>query len=164
MKIKPKASPLLFTKILHWAFEAGTLIKGFDATLEIIGGLIFLYASNVKLSQWVITLTQHELSEDPNDAIAVLLRHSVSQLTTDSRIFGSTYLIIHGLTKLWLIVGLLRGRLWAYPATIGFLCLFVTYELYRLSHGYSIGLMMLVFFDSFFVFLIWREYRSSRQV
>jgi len=163
MKVKRITSSPFFTKTLHWAFEAGTLLKGFDAALEIIGGLMFLFASNVKLNQLVIILTQHELSEDPHDMVAVLLRNSVAQLTTDARIFGSAYLIVHGLTKLWLVTGLLRGRVWAYPATIGFLCFFIAYEVYRLSYGYSIGLMLLTFFDSFFIFLVWREYRSWKQ-
>jgi len=162
MKVGPITIPTFFTRTFHWIFEAGTLLKGFDAALEILGGFIFLFASNIKLNQLIVSLTQHELSEDPHDKVAILLRHSVSQLTTDARVFGSVYLIVHGLTKLWLVTGLLRGRLWAYPATIGFLCLFIAYQLYRLSYSYSIGLMLLTSFDLIFALLVWREYQSSR--
>jgi len=150
-------------KILHWAYEMEIWIKGFDAILEIIGGLILLLASNLMLNQLVVSLTQHELVEDPRDMIALLLRHSVANIPLDMRLFGGAYLIIHGLTKLWLVTGLLRSKSWAYPATIIFLCLFIAYQLYRVSYQYSFGLVFLTFFDLAFVFLIWREYRLLKR-
>ena len=163
MKKENTTHQTLLKKILHWAFEMGIFIKGFDAVLEIIGGFIFLFASNIALNQLVISLTEHELIEDPHDIIAVTLRHAVSQLSPDTHLFGSAYLIAHGLTKLWLVAGLLRSKPWAYPATIGFLCLFITYQLYRISYHYSLGLVLLTLFDTVFVFLIWREYRFIKR-
>lgn len=152
-----------FTKLLHQALELSIFIKSFDAILEMIGGVIFWFASNFTLHRLVISLTQHELVEDPQDKIALFLRQAVSQLSSDTRLFGSAYLIIHGLAKLLLVTGLLRRKLWAYPATISFLSLFIAYQLYRLSYGFSIGLLLLTFFDSTFALLIWREYNVSKK-
>jgi len=149
-------------RILHWAFATGIWVKGFDAVLEIIGGFIYLLASDLTLNRLVIALTEHELIEDPRDKVSILLRHAVAQASLDSHLFEGIYLIIHGLTKLWLVRGLLRSKPWAYPATIGFLCLFIAYQLYRVSYHYSVGLVLLTLFDSVFVFLIWREYRLLR--
>jgi uncharacterized membrane protein len=149
----------LRNRILHWAYEMEIWVKGFDAILEVIGGLILLFASNLMLNQIVVSLTQHELVEDPRDMIALLLRQSVANISLDTHIFGGAYLVVHGLTKLWLVTGLLRKKSWAYPATIGFLCLFIAYQLYRVSYQFSIGLALLTFFDLAFVLLIWREYR-----
>jgi uncharacterized membrane protein len=149
----------LRNRILHWAYEIEIWVKGFDAILEVIGGLILLFASNLMLNQIVVSLTQHELVEDPRDMIALLLRQSVANISLDTHIFGGAYLVVHGLTKLWLVTGLLRKKSWAYPATIGFLCLFIAYQLYRVSYQFSIGLALLTFFDLAFVLLIWREYR-----
>ncbi len=146
-------------RILHWAFAMGIWVKGFDAILEIVGGFIFLLASDLTLNRLVIALTAHELVEDPHDMIANVLRQAVAQASLDTHLFGGIYLIIHGLAKLWLVTGLLRSKPWAYPATIGFLCLFITYQLYRLSYHDSLGLVLLTLFDSVFVILIWREYR-----
>ena len=153
----------LRTKVLHRAFTLGIWVKGFDAALEIIGGVIFLLASNLVLNELIIALTEHELVEDPRDVIAILLRHAVAQLPIDAHLFGGAYLIVHGLTKLWLVTGLLRSKPWAYPATIGFLCLFITYQLYRVSYHNSLGLILLTLFDSVFVLLIWREYRLLKR-
>ena len=41
--------------------------------------------------------------------------------------------MIHGAAKLWLVIGLLFGKLCAYPSTLGFLSFFIAYQLYRLS-------------------------------
>ncbi len=152
----------LFTKILRQVFAIGIWVKGFDAVLEIIGGFIFLLASNLTLNQLIIALTEHELIEDPQDKISIILRQAVAHISADARIFGSVYLIGHGLTKLWLVTGLLHGKRWAYPATIGFLCLFIAYQLYRISYHYSLGLVLLTFFDSLFVFSIWYEYQRLK--
>jgi len=146
-------------KILHWAYELEIWGKGFDAILEVIGGLILLLANNLMLNRFIVSLTQHELVEDPRDMIATLLRQSVANISVGAHIFGGAYLVIHGLAKLWLVTGLLRRKSWAFPTTIGFLCLFIAYQLYRVSYQFSLGLIILTFFDAAFVFLIWREYR-----
>jgi uncharacterized membrane protein len=146
-------------RIFHWAYELEIWAKGFDAILEIIGGLILLLANNLVLNQWVIALTQHELIEDPRDVVATILRQSVANLSVGAHIFGGAYLILHGLAKLWLVTGLLRKKAWAYPFTVVFLCLFIAYQLYRISYQFSFGLALLTFFDAAFVFLILREYR-----
>ena len=148
----------LGSKVLHWAYEMEIWIKGFDATLEVIGGLILLLAGNLTLNRFVISLTQHELVEDPRDMFAILLRHSAANISMDMHIFGGAYLVVHGFTKIWLVAGLLGRKSWAFPATVVFLCLFIAYQLYRISYQYSLGLVILTFFDLAFVFLIWREY------
>ena len=146
-------------KILHRIFRLGIWVKGFDAVLEIIGGLFFLLASNITLNRLVIALTEHELIEDPQDRIAVTLHQAIAHITPDTRIFGSAYLIGHGLIKLCVVTGLLLGKRWAYPAALAFLCLFIGYQLYHISYHYSLPLVILTFFDSIFVFSIWYEYR-----
>lgn len=162
MKVENALNQTSFTKLLHRVLELGIILKGFDAILEMIGGILFWFASNVTFDQWVISLTQHELIENHQDKVALLFRQAVSQISADAHLFGSVYLIVHGLAKLWLVTGLLRGKLWAYPATFGFLSLFIVYQLYQLSYSFSVGLLMLTFFDSIFALLILREYFLSK--
>jgi uncharacterized membrane protein len=151
-----------FTRLLHRVLELGMLIKGFDAVMEMLGGILFWFASNVTFDQWVISLTQHELIEDPQDIVALFLRQAAAQLSFDAHLFGSTYLIVHGFAKLWLVTGLLRGKRWAYPATLGFLSLFIIYQIYRLSYSFMPGLLLLTIFDFIFAVLIYREYLLSK--
>ncbi len=163
-KIETALPPTSLTRLLHRVLELGLIIKGFDAVLEMIGGFLLWFASSVTFDQWVISLTQHELVEDPQDKVALFLRQAAPQLSADAQLFGGTYLVIHGFAKVVLITGLLRGKLWAYPATFGFLSLFIAYQIYRLSYNFSIGLLMLTFFDVIFALLILREYLVKERV
>src|SRR5262245_13534151 len=146
-------------QVLFRIFELGVWLKGIDSILEISGGVLLLLTSTVALNRLVIALTQHEFVEDPQDRIANALRSAVAQLSANTKLFGGAYLIAHGLIKLVVVVGLLRGYRWAYPVAIAFLCLFIFYQLYRLSYAYSPGLVLLTFFDSVMVALTWHEYR-----
>jgi uncharacterized membrane protein len=164
MKAENVLHPTSLTRLLHRILELGIILKGFDAILEMIGGILLWFASNITFDQWVISLTQHELVEDPQDKVALLFRQAFSQIFLDAHLFGGAYLLVHGLAKLLLVTGLLRGKLWAYPATFGFLALFIIYQLYQLSYNFSIGLLMLTFFDSVFALLILREYLVKEHV
>jgi uncharacterized membrane protein len=146
---------------LHRVFTIGICLKGFDGVLELIGGMLLLVTSPATLHRLVVALTQHELSEDPQDWIASSLRQAASQLSVSTRLFGSIYLIVHGLLKLVIMVGLWRRYRWAYPLAISALSVFIAYQIYRLSYLFSVGLLVLTLFDIAIVGLTWREYRQQ---
>jgi uncharacterized membrane protein len=146
--------------ILHRVFTLGIWLKGFDGLLELIGGVLLRVTSPVTLSRLVVSLTQHELIEDPQDWLATIIRQTAKQLSLNTQLFASIYLIAHGLLKLLIAVGLWREYRWAYPLAIAALSLFIAYQLYRLSYGFSVGLLVLTLFDIVIVGLTWREYRQ----
>ena len=76
--------------------------------------------------------------------------------------FAAVYLLSHGIAKLVLVVAVLRGELWAYPALIALLGAFIAYQLYRLYYHLTIGLTLLTIFDAFVAWLTWREYQAKR--
>ena len=149
---------------VHRLFAAGVLIKGVDGVLETIGGILFMFVSPKALNSLVIFFTAHELSEDPNDWFATSLRHAVNNLSSDTKLFVSAYLVAHGLVKVFLAVGLLREKLWAYPAALWFLGIFIFYQVYRFSHTHALGLLALTVFDIFVASLVWLEYRSQNNI
>jgi uncharacterized membrane protein len=151
-------------KTLHRLFEVGIIIKGVDGVLEIIGGVLFLFVSPRALNSVVILLTAHELSEDRHDWIATWLRHAVENLSSDTKLFAGVYLLVHGLIKVFLVGGLLREKLWAYPTALGMLGAFILYQLYRLTHTHSLALLAFTVFDIVIVFLVWREYQTRRRL
>jgi uncharacterized membrane protein len=65
--------------------------------------------------------------------------------------------------KLLLVVGLLRGKLWSYPASLVALGAFMAYQVYRYSYTYSAGLLVLTVFDAIVMVLIWHEWRVMRE-
>lgn len=148
--------------MLERAFRLGIWLKGFDGALELIGGALLLVASPATLSRLVVALTQHELIEDPQDWLATTIRQAARQLSVSTQLFGSMYLLAHGLLKLVIVIGLWRGYRWAYPLAIVALSLFIIYQAYRLSYGFSVGLLVLTLFDIVIVCLTWREYRHER--
>jgi uncharacterized membrane protein len=148
---------------VHRLFAAGVLIKGVDGVLETIGGILFMFVDPKALSSLVIAFTAHELSEDPDDWFATTLRHVVQNLSSNTKLFVSAYLLAHGLIKVLLVAGLLRKRLWAYPAALWFLGIFIVYQLYRFSHTHALALLALSAFDLLVASLVWLEYRSRKQ-
>ena len=147
--------------VIRRVFALGLWLKGFDGILELVGGLALLAFSNGTLSRLAIVLTQHELAEDPRDLVANAIRHASAQFSASTQLFGAFYLLAHGMVKILLVVGLLRGERWAYPFAIVFLGLFIAYQSYRLSYAFSIGLALLTLFDIAIVALTIREYRLS---
>jgi uncharacterized membrane protein len=148
--------------LLHRVFVVGLWGKALDGALELVGGVLLLLIPPARIHALVIALTQHELVEDPQDWLATALRHAAAQLSVGSQLFGAIYLLVHGLVKLVVVAGVLRGQRWAYPTAIGVLGLFIAYQAYRLSYAFSPGLLLLTLFDLAIVGLTWREYVSSR--
>ncbi|WP_336885239.1 DUF2127 domain-containing protein [Brevibacterium daeguense] len=138
------------------------VLKGLDGVLELLGGVLLLIVSPAEMSSLLLLLTQHELSEDPQDLVANALTRLADGLTVSATLFGAAYLLVHGLVKVVLVWAVLRNRLWAYPWMIGFLLIFITYQTYQLVLAFSWGLAALTAFDIFIVWLTWHEYRAHR--
>jgi uncharacterized membrane protein len=84
-------------------------------------------------------------------------------LTVSDKRFYAFYLLSHGLVKVLLVAGLLRNKLWSYPASLVVLGLFIVYQVYRYSYTHGFGLIVLTIFDIVVIGLIWHEYRLVRR-
>jgi uncharacterized membrane protein len=67
------------------------------------------------------------------------------------------------LVKVLLVIGLLKEKRWAYPASLAILAAFVAYQVYRYSYTHSIGLIVLTAFDLVVIWLVWHEWRLLRR-
>jgi uncharacterized membrane protein len=148
---------------IHQVFEISILLKGAHALIECIGGLVLAFVSTSAIQNMVNSFTQDELVEDPNDFVASHLLRLAQDFTVSTQHFYAFYLLSHGLIKAFLVVGLLRNKLWAYPASLVVLGLFIVYQLYRYSYTNSFGLIVLTVFDVVVMALIWHEYRVMRR-
>ena len=148
--------------LLDRAFLVGIILKGLDGLLEVLGGLLLLLVSPATIADAARALTQYELSEDPHDFLATHLLHATGTLTGSALTFGAVYLLSHGLVKIVLVAALLRNQLWAYPALIVFLIVFILYQLYRMTYAPSVGLAGLTVFDAIVTWLTIREYQRQR--
>ena len=151
-------------KNIHLAFEISLLLKGVFALGEIIGGIVALFITKEFLLKIVGVLTQEELAEDPRDLIANYLLHSTQNFSISTQYFVALYLLSHGSIKLWLIVGLLRKKLWYYPTAIIVFGLFIVYQLYRFSFTHSLWLLLITGVDVIVIGLTWHEYRYRKRL
>ncbi len=150
-------------KIEHGLFLLSVWSKGIAGLAETIGGLLLLCVPQAGLNALVVALTAPELAEDPTDRVATLLQRIVHELAADTKLFISGYLIIHGIIKVLLVVGLLGRRLWSYPVSLWFLAAFIAYQMYRFLFTRSLWLIALTVLDVIVAFLIWREYQQVRK-
>jgi uncharacterized membrane protein len=148
---------------IHQIFELGVLLKGAHAIIECVGGAALALMTPGTIAAWVNTWTQDALVEDPNDFVATHLLAWAQGISVGTQHFYAAYLLSHGVVKLLLVIGLLRGRLWSYPASLAALALFIAYQIYRYSHTHSLGLIALTVFDLVMIWLIWHEWRLVRR-
>lgn len=148
---------------IHQAFEVSVLLKGLHALIECAGGVALALVSTSAIQNLVNLLTQEELIEDPKDFLATHLLAMAQQFSIGTKAFYAFYLVSHGVVKLFLVIGLLRGKLWSYPASLVVMGLFIAYQLYRFSYTHGVGLIALTLFDIVVMGLIWHEYRLVRR-
>ena len=148
---------------IHQIFQVSVLLKGAHALIECLGGIALALVSTSSIANFVNAITQDELIKDPNDFVATHLLTMAHNFSVQTQHFYAFYLLSHGLVKVALVVGLLREKLWAYPASLIVLTLFVLYQLYRFSYTHGLGLIVLTLFDIVVMGLIWHEYGLMRR-
>ncbi len=155
-------SRILDKRNVHRAFELSLALKGVFAATEVLAGVATWFVTHELVLRLVERITREELLEDPRDPVANYLFQSARDFSVSTRHFAAAYLLSHGVVKLWLIVGLLRERLFYYPLAIAVFCLFIGYQLYRFSLTHSPWLLLVTAVDVVVVALTWHEYGYLR--
>lgn len=148
---------------IHQIFEASVLLKGAHALIECVSGLVLAVTANATITAFVARLTQDELREDRADLVANHVLAWAKALSVQTQHFFAFYLLSHGVVKLALVAGLLRRKLWAYPASLAVMTLFIAYQAYRYTLTNSVGLIALTVLDLIVIALIWHEYGLLRR-
>lgn len=149
------------TKItLHNAYLVGIALKGLDGLLEIAGGTALLLISRATLLQIAAFVSGSGSSGRPHGAISAYVLHATAALSAGTQHFASVYLLVHGIIKVGLVTGLLRGWHAAYPIALLLLTAFIGYQCYRLFQYHSPALGVFTAIDIAIVLLIWHEWRS----
>jgi uncharacterized membrane protein len=134
---------------IHQIFVVSVSLKGLHALIEIAGGLALYFFSADAIARWLDEIDRHDW----------IARH----FPASEQHFYAFYLLSHGLVKLLLVFGLLREKLWAYPASFAVFGLFIAYQLYRYSYTHEVALIALTIFDLFVIALAAHEYRLLRK-
>ncbi len=149
-----------FDRVFLWSI----VLKAVDGVLEVLGGVLLLLVAPTRITQFARFVTQHELGTDPHDFIARHILRSAHDFAAGGRTFAAVYLLVHGVTKIVLVVEILREHLWAYKGMVVLLGLFIVYQLYRMLSKPSVSLVVLSVFDAFIIVLTLREEKRQRRV
>jgi uncharacterized membrane protein len=153
---------IIAEKNIHRLFEVSIWLKGAHSLLEIAGGILLASVSTSAITDFVTRVTADELLENPHDFIANYLLKTAMQLSVGTKLFAAFYLLSHGAVKLFVVIGLIRDKVWAYPTSLVVLGLFIGYQLYRFTLTHSVALLLLTLFDLIVIWLIVHEYRLIR--
>lgn len=149
----------------HYGFLIGMAFKALDGALELLGGAVLLSVSVPQIDRWVWHVTSGDLGDNALGRVCRLLRHGADHLSGDTKRFATVYLLIEGVIKLLLVVGLLRGVRWTYPAGLVLLGLFCIYQMVRLLEAFSPFLAVLAVLNLVVMALIaieWRVLAAAR--
>ena len=150
-------------KRIHQVFVASVLFKGAHALIEIVSGLALYLVSTATIITMLNRWSYGELAEDKHDWIANQLLEFSRHFSVAEHHFYAFYLLSHGIIKGILVIGLLREKLWAYPASFAVFGAFIAYQLYRYSYTHDFALILLSIFYLFVIYLAVHEYRLLRK-
>ena len=150
-------------KRIHQIFVVSVLFKGAHALIEMVGGLALYLVSTATIVSTINRWSYDELVEDRHDWVANKLLEFSSHFSVEQHHFYAFYLLSHGVVKAVLVWGLLKERLWAYPASFVVFGLFIAYQLYRYSYTHDIGLIAISIIDLVVMALAWNEYRLFKR-
>ena len=151
------------SRLYHRLFVVAVVLKGLNGMVELVAGSSILAVGHAGLNGIVTLLTARELSEDPTDLVANLLRRWFAQLSPDAELFAAVYLLTHGVAKIVLATCLLREKSWAFPVAAAFFALFIAYMSYRLVLGWSWSIAAFCLLDLATLFLVLHEWRASSE-
>ncbi len=144
-------------------FWVSLVLKAIDSAIEVAGGVALYFITDAFILRMVHALTRSELLEDPRDVVANLLLRSAEALSVDQKKAAAIYLFSHGAIKLFLVIMVLRERMWAYPIFMAALALLIVYQTYQISLGFSLWLTALTVLDIVVLVLTWHEYGLHRR-
>ena len=154
-----RSEKLLAEKNIRLVFEASLIFKGLFALLEIIGGIAVYWVSQHALLDLVQAKPKPNWPRTPATWSPTICCISHKICRSDAQRFTASFLLSHGVVKLWLIIGLLRQKLWYYPLAAAVFGLFIVYQY---SFTNSLWLLVLSAVDVAVIALTWHEYRYLR--
>ena len=136
-------------KRIHQLFQVTVALKGLHGIIEIVGGIALALFSTDSVLRLLYRWDHHEW----------VTRH----FSTGEHHYYVWFFLSHGALNLALAIGLLLEKLWAYPAAMVVLALFIVLQLHRFTHVHDPGLIFFSLLDVVVIALAVHEYRLLRK-
>jgi len=147
--------------LLDDAYEISILLKALSGIIETVAGISLLFVSPERIHAFVLATTRANLAAHPHAFVASHLLSWSAHLGDGAVIYASTYLLIHGVLKIGIVIALLFKKRWAFPAAIAIFSLFTAYQIIATVSRLSLGMGLLSIYDIITIWLIWMEYKRS---
>jgi uncharacterized membrane protein len=147
---------------IYWFFRIGVFLKGAVSLIETISGILVLTIPTFLIGT-VVSMSRDELLEEPGDFIATHSLQLAQQFSVSATAIIGLYLLTRGIIKLGLVIALWKNQLWAYPASLVVMGLFIVYQIYEIIVGHSMLIVIITILDLIVVYLIWIEYTIVRR-
>ena len=161
-KTDPQETSAQAERTVYELFKWSVLLKGAISVAEVIAGLVLLIIP----AKYMIALVQSSgvwLAGYADNSITMHITNELMRFESGTALFVAFYLLTRGLIKCFLIAGLLKNILWAYPASLVVLGLFVVYQAYEIATKGSVFVIAITAFDLVVMYLIWREWKIVKR-
>lgn len=148
--------------LLERIFRFSITLSGLYAVLETILGITILKVNPQVMNRIVLALLHQKLSINPGDFIATHLLRATQQFAVGGKHSASLYLLSHGVSKLIVVLSLLRNKLWSYPFLILMSSGFILFQGYRFVLTHSLVMIFLILCDIVVIVLTWLEYGKQK--
>ena len=146
-------------KTIRQYFTRSVVLKGLISFAEVVVGIIIFFIPLSFLADICIDITNRFLTGNLAYFVATQITHISQSVSIIGGTFLAIYLFSRGGVKLGLMFALLKGKLWAYPASLIVLGILILYQLYQLTISYSHEIVALTMFDLVVMYFIWKEYK-----
>ena len=136
-------------KRIHQLFQVTVALKGLHGLVEIVGGIALALFSTDAILRLLYHWDKHQ----------VVTRH----FSTGEHHYYVWFFLSHGALNLALAIGLLLEKLWAYPAAMVVLALFIVLQMHRFIQVHDPSLVLFSILDVIVIALAVHEYRLLRK-
>ena len=147
---------------VHRAFWLSLFLKGLDGALQLLGGVVVILFEPGTLGRAYRWLTRFLMGKSSHNAEADFIREAASSFHISVEVLVCIYLLTHGIIKVLLVYGLLRERLWVFPAAFAGFGFFLALEIYRISQHFYWAILILMCIDIFVIIMVFLEYKKVK--
>jgi uncharacterized membrane protein len=147
---------------VHRAFWLSLFLKGMDGALQLLGGIVVILFEPGTLGKVYRYLTRFLLGKSSHNAEADFIRDAAHSFHISIEVLVCIYLLSHGIIKVLLVYGLLKEKLWVFPAALVGFGFFLALEIYRIGEHFYWAILILMCIDVFVVSMVILEWKKVK--
>ena len=148
---------------VHDLFEITIFLKGLNAAWEVVLGILLLVVQPATIHRSMLGFANYRFMASLAQSASGYIVKQANHFSQGTQYFIGFYLLFYGVVNIFLVIFLLRGKLWAYPVSLILFALFIVYQVFRLWLHRSQVLLFFTSLDIILVALTFLEYRRIKK-